>query len=289
LDISVLSEWALLEFESGDFDTGAGYLSQLLDTNLPTAARPGVQYALPAQVLTWVARITGDLDRIDVAEATARTILSSPFAMPYYALWSRAGLGMVAVLRGDVTAAAEQYQALESYHGSMLFTMSSDHLLGLLAHTMGSLDQSAEHFDDALAFCRKGGYRPALAWTCCDYAEMLMSRKQRGSQSGCISLLDEAQAISSELGMRQLMQRVLVLRERAESLPARAAAYPDGLSHREVEVLRLIALGRSNAEIAGELFVSPNTVAHHVTNILNKTGTANRTEAATYAAHQRLM
>ncbi|MSQ06120.1 MAG: response regulator transcription factor [Dehalococcoidia bacterium] len=78
------------------------------------------------------------------------------------------------------------------------------------------------------------------------------------------------------------------LRERAESTPARAPAYPGGLSQREVEVLRLIALGRSNPEIAEGLFISPNTVAHHVTNILNKTGTSNRTEAATYATRHGL-
>ena len=55
-----------------------------------------------------------------------------------------------------------------------------------------------------------------------------------------------------------------------------------------MEVLRLITLGKSNPEIAEELFVSPNTVAHHVTNILNKTSTANRTEAATYASRNGL-
>jgi DNA-binding NarL/FixJ family response regulator len=75
----------------------------------------------------------------------------------------------------------------------------------------------------------------------------------------------------------------------AESLPARPPAYPDWLSRREVEVLQLIAQGRSNPEIAQALIISPNTVAHHVTSILNKTHTANRTEAATYAARQRLL
>jgi DNA-binding NarL/FixJ family response regulator len=53
--------------------------------------------------------------------------------------------------------------------------------------------------------------------------------------------------------------------------------------------LRLIAVGKSNLEIAQELFISPNTVAHHVTNILNKTSSANRTEAATYAAQHGLI
>ena len=66
-------------------------------------------------------------------------------------------------------------------------------------------------------------------------------------------------------------------------------AHPDGLSSREVEVLRLVALGKSNPEIAELLLISPNTVAHHVTNILNKTSTSNRTEAAIYAAQHELL
>ena len=56
-----------------------------------------------------------------------------------------------------------------------------------------------------------------------------------------------------------------------------------------MEVLRLVASGKSNPEIAELLFISPNTVAHHVTNILNKTGSSNRTEAATYAAQHELL
>jgi DNA-binding CsgD family transcriptional regulator len=58
---------------------------------------------------------------------------------------------------------------------------------------------------------------------------------------------------------------------------------PAGLSAREAQVLRLVAVGRSNREIAQALFVSPNTVANHVRSILGKTGSANRTEAAAFA------
>jgi DNA-binding CsgD family transcriptional regulator/pimeloyl-ACP methyl ester carboxylesterase len=66
------------------------------------------------------------------------------------------------------------------------------------------------------------------------------------------------------------------------------SAPPDGLSAREVEVLRLIAAGRSNPQIADELVISLNTVQRHVSNILAKTGLSNRTEAASYATRNGL-
>jgi DNA-binding NarL/FixJ family response regulator len=59
-------------------------------------------------------------------------------------------------------------------------------------------------------------------------------------------------------------------------------------SAREVEVLRLVTIGRSNKEIARALSLSDNTVANHVRNILAKTETANRTEAAAFAREHRL-
>jgi DNA-binding NarL/FixJ family response regulator len=62
----------------------------------------------------------------------------------------------------------------------------------------------------------------------------------------------------------------------------------NGLSSREVEVLRLIAAGKSNPQIAEELVISLNTVQRHVSNILAKTGLANRTEAAAFAHRHNL-
>jgi pimeloyl-ACP methyl ester carboxylesterase/DNA-binding CsgD family transcriptional regulator len=62
----------------------------------------------------------------------------------------------------------------------------------------------------------------------------------------------------------------------------------DRLSAREIEVLRLVAAGRSNPQIADELVLSINTVQRHVSNILDKTGLANRTEAASYAMRHGL-
>jgi len=67
-----------------------------------------------------------------------------------------------------------------------------------------------------------------------------------------------------------------------------AAVQPDGLSPREVEVLRLIAAGKTNQEIGYRLFISLNTVATHVRRIYEKTQSANRAEAACYALRRHL-
>ncbi|CAN5760267.1 hypothetical protein BH23CHL2_BH23CHL2_06950 [soil metagenome] len=56
-----------------------------------------------------------------------------------------------------------------------------------------------------------------------------------------------------------------------------------GLTAREIEVLQLIVHGRTNQEIAGELFISPHTAANHVAQIMNKLGVDSRTAAATWA------
>lgn len=63
----------------------------------------------------------------------------------------------------------------------------------------------------------------------------------------------------------------------------------DGLTPRELEVLALLSDGRSNREIAGELFVTERTVKFHVGSILAKLGAANRTEAARVAARRGLV
>lgn len=68
-------------------------------------------------------------------------------------------------------------------------------------------------------------------------------------------------------------------------LQARDTSDQAGLSARETEVLRLLAAGKSNQQIADELVISPTTVAKHVTSILTKTESANRAQAAVFA-HQ---
>jgi DNA-binding NarL/FixJ family response regulator len=66
------------------------------------------------------------------------------------------------------------------------------------------------------------------------------------------------------------------------------AAPPDGLTQREMEILALIARGRTNAEIASELFLSIHTVKTHVNRVFAKTGSRDRAAAICYARDHRI-
>ena len=161
-----------------------------------------------------IARITGIPGRVEIAEATAKAIISERSATLNRAIYAKAGLALLAVEKGDQSAAEEHYAALLGQRSTMIWTVVSiNRLLGLLSQTMGDLHQAASHFEETLTFCRKSGCRPELAWTCCDYADSLSLRDGSGDRAKSNALLEESLAISTELGMRPLMERALSRRD----------------------------------------------------------------------------
>jgi DNA-binding NarL/FixJ family response regulator len=79
--------------------------------------------------------------------------------------------------------------------------------------------------------------------------------------------------------------------EAASSLinEVRAPASPEALTERETEVLKLIARGKANKEIAGELFIDETTVKSHVHSILSKLNVRSRTQAVLYSVRLGLV
>ena len=109
-----------------------------------------------------------------------------------------------------------------------------------------------------------------------------------GDRAGATARLQRAAELAGQLGARPLSQQITGLARRARiELPAaaaeRVATAPFGLTGRELEVLRLVAAGRGNREIAAELFISPKTASVHVSNILGKLRVTSRGEAAATA------
>jgi DNA-binding CsgD family transcriptional regulator len=288
-DRRLLGIRVVLEYQAGEFGQGEAYLKQLLESILQIPPGPTFPYTAQAIVIPVVAQISGIANSLDAAEVAAQAILSVRPVTPWIAKLARTGLALLAHLRRDIAAAREQYDALASYRGTMSsFLIADDRLLGLLSTTQNRLDQAMVHFEDALAFCRQAGCRPEQAWTCYDYAEALLQRGHLGDHARAMSLLDESRAIAQELSMCPLAERAAALREQSQPRGL-TAAYPDGLSQREVEVLCRVAAGKSNREIAEELVIAEGTVRRHVSNIYNKIGAINRSEATRYTLRAGLL
>ncbi|MEU9699696.1 AAA family ATPase [Streptomyces sp. NPDC047981] len=118
-----------------------------------------------------------------------------------------------------------------------------------------------------------------------------------GRREEAAALLREAHATAVRLGAQPLREDVELLAARAR-LPLTAPdSAPEqepgddafGLTPREQDVLRLVAAGRTNRQIAEELFISPKTASVHVSNILAKLGVSGRGEAAALAHRLRLL
>jgi len=113
-----------------------------------------------------------------------------------------------------------------------------------------------------------------------------------GDRDGAAERLRQAATLAADLGADPLIREIALLARRGR-IALDAFAGPGGgdlgLTGRELEVLRLVAAGRSNRDIANELFISPKTASVHVSNILGKLGAASRGEAAAKAHALRLL
>ena len=184
---------------------------------------------------------------------------------------------------GDEATAALVYPELEPRAGSNVMIGhlvscygAADRYLGMLAATLGDSERAVEHFERALELNRRMGAATWLAHTGYEYGRFLLARG-RGERDQATALLGEAAALAGRIGMPTLLGRIQALGTAAP------AGLPDGLSPREVQILVLVARGLSNREIGKTLTISEHTAANHMRSILRKTGSANRTEAASYA------
>lgn len=188
----------------------------------------------------------------------------------------------------DKERAARLYDLLKPYsgqtanHPTAVCFGAVDHYLGLLSRTNGEVERARCHFEKAAAMNRAMGAWPYLARTWIAQAHLLLDTDAAENLTAGRALLNEAEQLAERLGMKGLLADI------AASLNEDLSQLPDGLTAREVEVLKLLAIGRSNKDISKALAISLSTVATHVRNILTKSGSANRTEAAAYAMRHEL-
>lgn len=268
-----------------------------------------VQTPDPVRDLTYRAMLAlafFEMGRHDAARREFEELAADDFAIARRRrLWDTNfvhGLGYLAEVcaaLADVPRAATLYGLLVPYAaqnlvygGTWHVAGSASHYLGLLAATLGRWDDAARHFEDALALNDRMGARPFVARTQLAYAAMLIRRDAPGDCDRARALTDAALATSGELGMARLAAEAAALAASLEvdrTDGVAGAAIRAGLTGRELDVLRLLAAGRSNPEIAETLFVSPATARTHVSNIFAKLGVHSRTEAVDYAHRHGLL
>jgi DNA-binding NarL/FixJ family response regulator len=138
-------------------------------------------------------------------------------------------------------------------------------------------------------------HRAAYAWW--REAEAELDSGQPAT-TAVAALREAAAAVDGHAPLRAqidaLAQRSRITLHEPPSADRPARRPPDvddlyGLTSRELAVLRLLAAGRSNAQIGAELYISPRTAGVHVTNILRKLGVSNRVQAAAQAERAGLI
>jgi DNA-binding CsgD family transcriptional regulator len=167
-----------------------------------------------------------------------------------------------------------------------LALLAAHRLLGELATDAGRWEEAASHLDASLT----------LATACAAPFEQVLTllalaslHATQGELTTARTLLDKVRAICEPLGAHPTLARAHALEARLAAMPTVTPSYPAGLSAREVEVLRLVAQGMTNPQVAERLYLSPRTVEQHLRSIYTKLGVATRAAATAFAYEHRLV
>jgi DNA-binding CsgD family transcriptional regulator len=194
---------------------------------------------------------------------------------------------------GMVKHAVACYPALLPFQGQFA-PIAVDRALGLAALAGGHHTKAERHLADAEAAARRIGLRPELALT---LLQRGLLRQELGTPAQASSptandVLAEGLHLCEVLGMQRLGRRLLTASTVQTRQRRQRGAGPKlgvaALSERELEVLRLLAEGKTNREIAETLTLSEKTVARHLTHIFNKITVENRAGAVAFALRHGL-
>jgi DNA-binding NarL/FixJ family response regulator len=135
---------------------------------------------------------------------------------------------------------------------------------------------------------RHNNLLPELGRVLCAQAELAQARGGSAAHVEAARLRAAALTLYEQLGNQREIARLRRPIVAGRTVRQPATTFPAGLSAREVEVLRLVAAGKSNRHIAQSLFLSEKTIANHMANIFAKTGADNRAAATAFAIRHNL-
>jgi len=255
-----------------------------------------------------VLRLRGDLDGADAAYQRAADLGVDP--QPGLALlWLASGRGTAALAAVDRLLAepsgpvqrchllpaavevllsaglVERARPLAAELSTLATSVGAVALSAAASQALGAVELASGDAAGALPYLRKAHQLWTQASSPYDAA---VARLHTGR---CLLALADESSAERELSAARTAFRQLgaaPMADLASSLLA-PESLPGGLTAREVEVLRLVASGRSNPQIAAELVLSEKTVARHLSNIFGKLDVASRTAAAAYAFEHGLV
>jgi DNA-binding CsgD family transcriptional regulator len=219
--------------------------------------------------------------RVDTAEASIRRALAEatdPTARPVILAAAVEILLAAADLPGAREAGSELVEIAAVTEAPILDAMA--------AHWSGAVEVAAADHPAALASLRRAlalWQRIGAPYEAARVRVLLgQACQEAGDEDSALLEFDAAATEFTRLGAAPEVARIHALTSRPTPVPA-------GLTAREVEVLRQIATGRSNREIATDLVLSEATVARHVSNILTKLGVRSRSAATAFAFEHGLV
>lgn len=240
-----------------------------------------------AAVSAYLARYSWWLGQpLSLPEAEAYALQARRYARsePQAAYYARQTLAMIAVIRGDREEARHWYDV---FTDNLNDPCPRERCLlpGALAMTVGMMDAAVLHLEEGLRETQERGDLYNQRWLMYHLAKSLFRRNQPGDPKQALAVLEELLQIAERTGSVLVREKAALLQRTVRETPgpSRPRRHPDELTPREVEVLRLIARGYTNPEIAQALFISPATAATHAYRILHKTGMANRAEVTAWA------
>jgi DNA-binding CsgD family transcriptional regulator len=177
---------------------------------------------------------------------------------------------------GKARACADRAYGHASNPRQPLALIAADRFLGQLDVDEGKYDDAATRLAASLELAERceAPFEQALT---------LVVMAERAAKLGEIDearrLIARVREICEPLGAKPTLERIGEIEALLPRTRRSGEEHPFGLTGREVEVLRLVARGRTDAEAAEELFISPRTVSQHLRNAYNKLGVNNRAEA----------